>query len=69
MRVLDSNGTLWVWPRVQANTRAISTENAGRSQHIASVDEECSIKLTNNAAILLSLKGNIKDLAPWNTRA
>ena len=30
MRALASNGTLWAWARVQANTSAISTENASR---------------------------------------
>ena len=58
MRVLDSNGTLWVWPRVQANASAISTENASRSLYKMSVHEESSIKLTKNTSILHSLVKN-----------
>ena len=68
MRALDSNGTLWAWPRVQANASAISTESTStstsRSQYKTSVYEESSIKLTKNASILLSSK-KIKCLAPW----
>ena len=51
MRVLNSNVTLWAWPRVQANTSAISTENVNRSQYKTSVHEESSIKLMKNTSI------------------
>ena len=33
MKKLDLNGTLWAWPRVQADTSVISTKNASRSQY------------------------------------
>ena len=33
MKQLDSNGTLWAWPRVQADTSVISTKNTSRSQY------------------------------------
>ena len=56
MRVLDSNGMLWVWPRVQANASAISTESTSRSQYKANIHEESSIKLMKNTPILLSSK-------------
>ena len=49
MRALDSNSMLWVWPRVQADTSVISTENLADHQ---------------NASILHSPK-KIKTLAPW----
>ena len=50
MRALASNGTLWAWARVQANTSAISTENANRQ----SIHE----KLTKHAFTLHSPKKN-----------
>ena len=53
------NGTLWAWPRVQANASAILTESTSRSQYYkTSVYEESSIKLIKNASILLSFKKN-----------
>ena len=51
MRALNSNGTLWAWPQVQANASAISTKNASRSQYKTNVHEESSIKLMKNASI------------------
>ena len=63
MRALDSNGTLWAWPRVEANASAISTESTSRSQYKTSIHEESSIKLMKNASIIRK----IKYLAPWNS--
>ena len=54
MRALNSNGTLWAWPQVQANASMILTENASRSQYKMNIHEESSIKLTKNASILNS---------------
>ena len=55
MRILDSNSTLWAWPRVQANVSTISTENVSRSLHKTSIHDQSTKK---NASILHSLMKN-----------
>ena len=61
-RAFDSNGTLWAWPRVQANVSAISTESTSRSKYKTSFYEESSIKLMKNASILSSKKNQVFSL-------